>query len=375
MKLDNGILDTTQKNIFTLLPIYSGYGYTRYKMSKFEEYDLYSKNKDFLVSDSVITFTDTNGKLMALKPDVTLSIVKNSDKAADSVEKLYYNENVYRVSKGTESFKEITQVGLECIGNVGNYEVGEVLLLAAESLKALSDRYVLEISHLGILCAFIDSVTPDYKLQKRIRAFANEKNLHSVTELCARNNVPAEKSDALIKLLSLSGGIKKVIPELEKLGADLDIESELSELKSVLAVFKDTDFEENILIDFSAVGDINYYNGVIFNGFIYGIPESVLTGGQYDTLMKKMKKNSRAVGFAVYLDLLERINEDADDFDVDIMLIYSADSDTAEISKAVAQFKNDGKSVFAASNANGRIRAKKTYTLEKGRVTLIENNA
>ena len=375
MKLDNGILDTTQKNIFTLLPIYSGYGYTRYKMSKFEEYDLYSKNKDFLVSDSVITFTDTNGKLMALKPDVTLSIVKNSDKAADSVEKLYYNENVYRVSKGTESFKEITQVGLECIGNVGNYEVGEVLLLAAESLKALSDRYVLEISHLGILCAFIDSVTPDYKLQKRIRAFANEKNLHSVTELCARNNVPAEKSDALIKLLSLSGGIKKVIPELEKLGADLDIESELSELKSVLAVFKDTDFEENILIDFSAVGDINYYNCVIFNGFIYGIPESVLTGGQYDTLMKKMKKNSRAVGFAVYLDLLERINEDADDFDVDIMLIYSADSDTAEISKAVAQFKNDGKSVFAASNANSRIRAKKTYTLEKGRVTLIENNA
>ena len=38
-------------------------------MSKFEEYDFYAVNKDFLVSDSVITFTDTNGKLMALKPD------------------------------------------------------------------------------------------------------------------------------------------------------------------------------------------------------------------------------------------------------------------------------------------------------------------
>ncbi|MBO5926630.1 MAG: hypothetical protein J6Q38_03630, partial [Clostridia bacterium] len=55
----------------TLRSLYSGMGYQKYRMSKFEEYDLYVKNKDFLVSDSVITFTDTNGKLLALKPDVT----------------------------------------------------------------------------------------------------------------------------------------------------------------------------------------------------------------------------------------------------------------------------------------------------------------
>ena len=117
--------------------LYSRYGYCRYKMNKFEEYDLYAKNKDFLISDSVITFTDMGGKLMALKPDVTLSIVKNT-RDEPGIRKLYYNENVYRVSKGTHCFKEIMQVGLEAIGEIDEYCIYEVLKLAAESQKTLT---------------------------------------------------------------------------------------------------------------------------------------------------------------------------------------------------------------------------------------------
>ena len=121
-----------EKMTFSLRSLYEQYGYARYKMSKFEEYDLYARNKDFLISDSVITFTDTNGRLMALKPDVTLSIVKNSKDIPGTVQKLYYNENVYRVTKGGHSFQEILQVGLECLGDIDEYCICEVLMLAAE---------------------------------------------------------------------------------------------------------------------------------------------------------------------------------------------------------------------------------------------------
>ena len=87
-------LSFQEKVIFSLRALYLKYGYGQYKMSKFEEYDLYAKNKDFLISDSVITFTDTNGKLMALKPDVTLSIIKNLNNQTGQLHKLFYNENV-----------------------------------------------------------------------------------------------------------------------------------------------------------------------------------------------------------------------------------------------------------------------------------------
>ena len=73
MLIDDRVMNGQERISFRLRSLYSEYGYERYRMSKFEEYDLYSRNKDFLFSEGVITFTDTNGRLMALKPDVTLS--------------------------------------------------------------------------------------------------------------------------------------------------------------------------------------------------------------------------------------------------------------------------------------------------------------
>ena len=87
--------------------LYKKFGYRQYKMNKFEEYDLYAENKNFLLNSNIITFTDLNGKLMALKPDVTLSIAKNV-KETEGTQKLYYNENVYRAR--TVSYTHLLQL-------------------------------------------------------------------------------------------------------------------------------------------------------------------------------------------------------------------------------------------------------------------------
>ena len=71
MTMDAGVLRSDEAAVFSLRSLYREYGYSRFKMSKFEEYDLYVKNKDFLVSEGVITFMDNDGRLLALKPDVT----------------------------------------------------------------------------------------------------------------------------------------------------------------------------------------------------------------------------------------------------------------------------------------------------------------
>ena len=107
MTFNDSVLQSGEKIIFALRELYLQQGYTPYRMSKFEEYDLYARNKDFLVSDQVITFTDVNGRLMALKPDVTLSIIKNSKDQPTGLQKLFYNENVYRVAKGANGSDEI----------------------------------------------------------------------------------------------------------------------------------------------------------------------------------------------------------------------------------------------------------------------------
>ena len=136
------IMSKEERAAFSLCALYEDAGFQKYRMSKFEEYALYVQNKDFLVSENVITFTDTDGKLLALKPDVTLSIIKNT-RPTDGVMKVYYKENVYRVSKGTRSYKELMQAGLECLGDVTTETVIEVLALAAKSLDSISEQNVL----------------------------------------------------------------------------------------------------------------------------------------------------------------------------------------------------------------------------------------
>ena len=98
MYIDEKLLKNDEEAVYKLRKLYRSFGYTRYKMSKFEEYDLYVKNKDFLISDGVITFTDTSGRLLALKPDVTLSIINNCKDDVGEVYKVYYNENFYYCS-------------------------------------------------------------------------------------------------------------------------------------------------------------------------------------------------------------------------------------------------------------------------------------
>ena len=94
MQIDSKVLNNDERAGYALRSLYRRFGYCQYKMSKFEEYALYVRNKDFLASDGIISFTDTNGRLLALKPDVTLSIINNSKDLPGQVQKLYYDENV-----------------------------------------------------------------------------------------------------------------------------------------------------------------------------------------------------------------------------------------------------------------------------------------
>ena len=71
MKINKNTMKSDEKATFELRGLYEKYGYSRFKTGKFEEYELYVRNKDFIAADSIITFSDTNGKLMALKPDLT----------------------------------------------------------------------------------------------------------------------------------------------------------------------------------------------------------------------------------------------------------------------------------------------------------------
>jgi len=338
MEINENVIQKEEQLIIKLQQLFDQYSYTKYKMSKFEEYDLYSRNKDFLISDNIITFTDTTGKLLALKPDVTLSIVKNS-KQSNGLQKVYYNENVYRVSKFTKMFKEIRQVGIEALGEVDEYTILETLIIALKSLSMIDNQYQLSISHLGILKQIVETITDDKNLQSQILKCIDDKNIFELKKLVE----PSIQLELLEKLLIPRNNLDDCIDLMINAGID---ESYYKQLTDIINVLESLGYHNYFKIDFSISCDLKYYNGVAFKGYISGLPTRVLAGGQYDNLMKRMKKNSKAIGFAIYMDLLERLSSQKT-ITKDVAVIYNEKTNLSDLAQQIQYQISLGKSVIA----------------------------
>lgn len=362
MLINDTVLKSDESAAFALRSLYKSYGYSHYKMSKFEEYALYIKNKDFLVSDGIITFTDTSGKLLALKPDVTLSIINNSKDIAGQVQKLYYDENVYRISPDSNTYKEIKQTGLECIGDVGIYEVCEVVMVAIRSLKTITDNFMLEISHAGIVESVFEELGIFGDNKKTLLNCIWSKNSGELLDKCDEFGYDEGVKKALVSFVQNYTSFETAISSLEQICIGEKSKAQLVEFKSILDVICKNSLDNNVCIDFSLSNNMNYYSGVAFKGYIEGIPTSVISGGRYDKLMQNMGKNSGAVGFAVYLDALERYNFSEKEYDVDTVIIHN-NNITKALDKA-NELINSGLTVRVCEKAPADIKYKNIITLQ-----------
>ena len=364
MNIAQAYLKPEEKAVFLLRSLYRSFGYLPYKMSKFEEYDLYMRHKEFLKSDRIITFNDADGKLMALKPDVTLSIVKNGENQPGGKQKVCYNENVYRVSPSTHQFREILQTGLECIGDVDLYDLYEVLDLAVKSLAMLSEDFILSVSHVGILTGLFEAWQVPGKAQAGLVKCISEKNIHEMGPICDEFGLSDRAREGMMLLPALDG---ELLPTLKALENHLEGEmakAAWDELYALANLFRGSEYENKIRLNLSLVDDMKYYNGLVFKGYLAGIWESVLSGGRYDTLPQHMGRKAGAVGFAVYMDLLENLPGRERESDVDVLLLYPQGAEPAIVAGKVRELQAEGKTVSAQKIIPEKLRYKTLCRLE-----------
>lgn len=359
--LDLQTLRPEERAGLRLRALYRRRGYLPYRMSRFEPYDLYARNKSFLVSEHILTFTDTDGRLMALKPDVTLSIVRSAP-GGGTTQKVYYQENVYRTSPAAAGYREIPQAGLECIGSLDLLDVAEVLELAAESLALLSGSYLLELGHAGVVSALLEGL-PENARPGALEELGR-KNTAALRALCAQAGADPAQAERLCRLAQLHGTPGEILPQLSRLAGSAAGEAQ-AELGRLCALLERRAPAERLRLDFSIVNDMRYYNGVIFRGCLPGLASGVLAGGRYDNLLRRMGKTGGAAGFAVYLDQLERLEEE-DGYDVDVLLLYSPGDDPAAVSRLAGELREEGRSVRLGRSAPPGLRCRETLRFGEG---------
>ncbi|WP_180946918.1 ATP phosphoribosyltransferase regulatory subunit [Peptostreptococcus faecalis] len=302
------ILNLSNEEIFAfkLSDLYKNNGYKKYSMTKFEPYDIYLEHKRFLSNEGILTFTDATGRLMALRPDVTVSIAKNTQSNVKE-EKFFYDEYVYRIGKNSKECQEIRQIGLEYIGAEDIISEYEVLSLAAKSLDFVNKDYIIDVGHMGFISSFLDELKLTESEQIKILSIMEQKSIHKLESFVANTDLSSSDIDRIIQIMSLEGPFESVLNKIKSIDCNPYMTKAVNELLDLFELLKSNNLGEHFYIDFSINNDSDYYNGLVFRGYVAGSPSYVLAGGRYDKLMEKFRKKHPALGFAIYITNLKSI--------------------------------------------------------------------
>ena len=341
--MKNYIKNMSKKDLVLLniRKMYDSYGYKKISLPSFEEYDLYNENKDF-IDRNVLTVMSPNGKLLALRPDITLSVAKKVSKDQSlKYSKIYYQENTYNLTKYV-GYEEDEQLGIELIGKESTFLDFEIINLAVKSLDIINKKSMIVLSHAGFISSIFENFDLEYETKEQILDCINRKNSHDIQKILKKNEHISENVKKLIyKIPELSGNLENIEKELLKYEINVNTKKILSELKQLNSLLMKFYKKSKIIFDFSVVKNLNYYNGIILQGYIEGFPNVILTGGRYDKLFEKFGVDTGAVGFAILTDGLKGYYKDTDKKDFEVLIAYD-DSDFEKLVEIVNDFQKKG---------------------------------
>lgn len=359
-----GSMPTEDRLIYELSKLYEQYGYRKFCMAKFEEYSFYSDNRDFLSGEGVIAFNNSDGRLMALKPDITLSIVKNARIDKNTCTKTYYNENVYRISQETNDYKEIKQSGVELMGNIDGYSIGEIVTLALKSLEKIDSDCVLCLSHMAFIGAVLDEMNLPASAKEQIIFCERNKNSHDLKAVCEQYGVEEKYIEYFCALTALNGDFEEVLQGLRYISMNKATDKACDELSEIYETLCAVSLQNKVHLDLSVVNPSSYYNGIIFSGYVKASPTPVLAGGRYDNLASKIRKGIGAIGFAVYLDNLNLYYPTENETDCDILILNKSEKADAALMRVVEAFIADGNAVRVEKEIPENFKAGKTLVFD-----------
>ena len=341
--MKNYIKNMSKKNLVLLniRKMYDSYGYKKISLPSFEEYDLYNENKDF-IDRNVLTVMSPNGKLLALRPDITLSVAKKVSKDQSlKYSKIYYQENTYNLTKYV-GYEENEQLGIELIGKESTFLDFEIINLAIKSLDIINKKSMIVLSHAGFISSIFENFDLEYEIKEEIFDCINRKNSHDIQKTLENNKYISENVKKLIyKIPELSGNLENVEKKLLKYDINDNTKKILSELKQLNSLLMKFYKKSKIIFDFSIVKNLNYYNGIILQGYIENFPNVILTGGRYDKLFEKFGVDTGAVGFAILTDGLKGYYKDTDKKDFEVLIAYD-DSNFEKLVEIVNDFQKRG---------------------------------
>lgn len=309
-KLPAGVQDVLPRecSILTGLKLrlqkkFSAAGFAPVLSAGLEYYDTFSGNENALPEERMFKMTDTDGRLLVLRPDTTLSIARiAATKLGQDRARLSYFADKYDLeSAGGLSSREIYQAGVECLGEEGAFSDAQAVAFAIECLKetGLKD-FIIDIGHVGYFKGLLEESGLSAREAEGVRTCINRKDTMNAERLLKKAGVKDDALNNILALPALFGGAE-ILSEAEKLTKNACALAAVRHLKEMDALLSAMGYEGYVSYDLGMIKPLSYYSGIVFSGLVKDLGAPVLSGGRYDNLADAFGKHMPAVGFAMGL--------------------------------------------------------------------------
>jgi ATP phosphoribosyltransferase regulatory subunit len=282
-------------------------GFCRIETPLFEYYELFSGDRSTVDDESIIKTIDSEGKVVVLRPDMTIPtvrVVASKLKGQQKPLKLFYTGNVYRADKKNRGTgREFCQIGAEIYGCSGKWLDLEIIGMAKESFREASvTNYKIDIGHVGIIKGIFEELAISEEKKTYIIDLIGKKNLVELEKEVSTLSIGSRYKEIICKLPRFFGKPEEVFKNIDEILINATVRESADYLFEVCEKSRDMGLEPNLIIDIGMTGNMKYYTGLIFRAYAQGTSDVVISGGRYDDLLGKLGLNTTAAGFAIYID-------------------------------------------------------------------------
>jgi ATP phosphoribosyltransferase regulatory subunit len=302
-----------------VMSVFDGWGYEEIAAPTVDYYVLFERGMGREEASRSFRFTDTDGRLLALRPDVTSSVARAAATlfaTAPRPLRFCYAASVFsqRPRSHVEWRRQGRQLGCELIGLGGAAADLEVLAIAAEVLTRLGLRYCITLNHVGVFNGVAEQLKLDDAGREQVRCLVDSRAAAELESLLAAQSSEGADVPPLASRLARLSGKREILDEARAVVTGLRASTALEALEETWAVVEALGLADNFEIDLGDVSGLDYYTGLVFKIYAEGAGARVGSGGRYDELTASFGRREPARGFVLDLDSITEILARGGDF-------------------------------------------------------------
>ncbi len=321
---------------------FSLYGYEDIQTPTFEFFDVFSKEIGTTPSRELYKFFDKEGNTLVLRPDFTPSMARCAAKYfmdKDVPIRFCYQGNTFTNTGNLQGkLKEVTQMGAELMGDGSIQADGEMIAMMIESLLAAGlSEFQVSIGEVEYFRGICRQAGLSEEVEYELRDYISGKNIFGAQELLFEKGIDVKTTDMLLQITDCFGSLEALDKAQSLVSNECSLQA-VARLKKLYEVLCAYGVEKYVSFDLGMLSKYNYYTGVIFKVFTYGVGDAIAKGGRYDKLLEYFGKKAPAIGFMVVIDdlmlALGRQKKDDDSDNSPKVITYTADNYEEKLAEA-----------------------------------------